>query len=150
MADPTEQTWPRAVTRYETSDGKTFSIEGCAVDWQRAIVAARLATAALEQGEDLAEAYALFYREAHGREAPAEYLVGLAGITRRSQLVISYWQCRDTPGYRPNQFNPDGSIFVHGDAGSWSGPYGCDVDVRALIHYIADTRRRLGRIPEAA
>lgn len=150
MADPTEQTWPRAVTRYETSDGKVHRSECAATEWQRAIVAARLATAALEQGEFLADAIALYYREAYGRDAPAEYIARLAGVTHRSQLVISYWQCRDTAGYRPRRINPDGSIWVYGDAGSWSGPYGNDMTVRELADYVEDTRKRLGRIPEAA
>lgn len=38
--------------------------------------------------------------------------------------------------------NPDGTFFVHGDAGSWSGPYGADVDVKDLIRYARDTFAR--------
>lgn len=150
MADQTEQTYPRAVTRYETSDGRIHYSESGAKDWERAINAARLATMALEGGSDLADAYALFCSLAHDWAPDEATRLALVGVTRKSQLVISYWQCRDTPGYRPCRFNPDGSIFVHGDAGSWSGPYGNDVEVRDLITYINDTKRRLGRLPEAA
>jgi len=153
MADNTEQTWPRAVTRYETSDGKTFAIEGLAADWQRALGAAELANLALEGGGDLADAYALFFAKAYTWKPAAETLVTIAalrGLTSKSQLIISHWQCRETPGYQPHRINPDGSIYVGGYAGSWSGGYGQDVQLRDLVRYVEDTRSRLGSIPEAA
>lgn len=150
MADQTEQTYPRAVTRYETSDGKTHGIELQAKAWERAINAAKLATLALEGGSDLADAYALFYSLAYEFSIDEGTRAALVGVTRKSKLVISYWQCSDKAGYQPWRINPDGSIYVHGDVGSWSGPYGGDVNPRDLIRYIEDTRQRVGRIPEAA
>lgn len=153
MADTTDQTWPRAVTMYETSDRETFHNESAAQDWQRAIDAADLANLALEGGGDLAEAYTLFYSKAYTWRPAEETLVTIAalrGLTRKSQLVIEYWQCRNTPGYQPTRINPNGSIWVGGDAGSWSGSYGQDVNLRDLVRYVENTRSRLGSIPEAA
>lgn len=150
MADQTEQAYPRAVTMFETSDGKKHSWELQAKAWERAINAAKLATLALEGGSDLADACSLFYSLAYDFSIDEATRAALVGVTRKSKLVIAYWQCSDKPGYRPVRFNPDGSVYVHGDVGCWTGPYGCDVNPRDLIRYIETTRERLGRIPEAA
>lgn len=62
-------------------------------------------------------------------------------MTRETKLIISWWQCRDEPGYRVEHFDLKG-MFVGGDAGSWSGPYGSYVTVADLERYARDTFKR--------
>jgi len=60
----------------------------------------------------------------------------LKKINRDTKLKIPHWQCRNTPGYQVIKINPDLTIFVHGDAGSWSGPYGENVTIEDLVRYM--------------
>ena len=143
--------YPQAITVYETSDGKRHDLERSARDWERAIGAAREATSMLRSGVDLATCYSHFYRVAYGFELAEQTASALTGLTQRSMFVVSYWQCRDTPGYQPIGILPDGRIDVWGDAGSWSGPYGSPMGTTELLRVLDETRRVCkGEIPERA
>ncbi len=121
----------KTVTRYVTTDGKDFSYSAWAEDWQKDIDWAAGATAKLETGSTLFDALAP--RNEHAPEI-------FKRITKDSEMVISYWQCRETPGYKVCRVNPIGSLYVYGNAGSWSGGYGGDVSQRDLERYASDER----------
>ena len=67
----------------------------------------------------------------------------LRGFNKDVGLVIEHWQCKKTPGYKLCYINHRGEIFIHGDVGAWSGPYGSWVSARNLVRYILNTREVL-------
>jgi len=71
------------------------------------------------------------------RKVPDEIL---EYVTKDTKLVISYWQCQDTAGYQPCRFLKGlVGMFVYGNAGCWSGPYGNDVKLSDLVRYAKAT-----------
>ena len=100
---------------------------------------AQAANEALRAGKSILECVKLYVRspECYGGE---RYAI-LGEMTKDTKLVISYWQCRDTPGYCVCHFDEKG-IYVSGHAGSWSGPYGNYVDLGCLVRYANDTLAR--------
>ena len=67
---------------------------------------------------------------------------GLAEVTKDTKLIISHWQCRDQPGYQPRHVDSDGMVYVSGDAGSWSGPYGSKCSPQDVARYWLDTKAK--------
>lgn len=67
-------------------------------------------------------------------------------VTMHTKLVISHWQCQDTPGYSPVHFEPGLSMYVYGNAGSWTGSYGNSVSLRDLVRYANDKRTDFGDV----
>jgi len=59
-----------------------------------------------------------------------------------TKLVIEHWQCRDQAGYQTREVSPSGDVFVSGDAGSWSGPYGSVCSPSEVARYWLDTKQR--------
>ena len=116
------------VTRWITSDGRIYSSQERAQRWEGQLDAAELATEMLARGSSVAECLRAI-------DYPAEIDPILNRVTKDTQLVISYWQCRDTPGYKPTRFCADGRIVAYGDAGSWTGPYGGEITVAELVRY---------------
>ena len=119
------------VTRWKTSDGKEHTCCEWAYEWEVKIESAAKATEMLEAGHSVADclrdmAYKLEIDQI------------LEQVTKKTQLVISHWQCRDTPGYKVTRFLPGGGVIVYGDAGSLSGAYGGDVSISDLIRYAKD------------
>ena len=58
----------------------------------------------------------------------------LENATKDHCFVISHWQCCDKPAYRIVRFQYTGGIFGIAalclwGCGSWSGYYGCDVEI---------------------
>lgn len=130
---PQEPTFGAAIQRtiYETTDGKHFSMVEAAEHHQDRINQAAQATAELRNGASLLHALT-----AAGMSF-ASGLDELSEITKDTELVISHWQCRDNPGYKPQWVNHDGRVFCFGYAGSWSGPYGGLVKLVDLVSYYA-------------
>ena len=113
---------------WRTSDGKLHRHEPSARTHQFSINQALEATEMLETGMSVGDCLkAVGY--------PAEIQEILYSVTSESKLVVSHWQCRDTPGYKPIRFLPGLSMRVWGDAGSWSGPYGGTVKLADLVQY---------------
>lgn len=130
-----------AITMYRTTDGKTFHGEGSAIGHQEDIEEAKKANVMLNSGESVGAIL-----RALGRTVVDEIL---DRVTKDSKLVISHWQCRDTPGYQPRYFEPGMIIYVGGDAGSWSGSYGNEMTTRDLARYAKDKRSILGQNAKA-
>lgn len=123
----------RKITKWETSDGKEhYSIEA-AQRHALQIVRTDSANAVLTSGGSVADAL-----RAMGWTGTIDPV--LEKVTGATKLVISYWQCRDTPGYQVREFRPNGSLWVWGDAGSWSGSYGNEVTIYDLVRYAEDER----------
>jgi len=123
----------KKIEKWITSDGKEHGYEEWAIEWDEKIEAATKATEMLRSGMPVA--YCL-----RAIDYPADIPDVLEYVTKETQLVISHWQCRDTPGYKPIRFRPDGRIDVWGYAGSWSGPYGGAVKIETLAEYAKDKR----------
>lgn len=124
------------VDRYVTTDDREFRSLDAANRHQVSVNAANKATEQLRDGMSIAEIL-------HGMNYPAEQDEILEKVTKNSELVISHWQCQDTPGYRPVRVLPGGSVCCWGNAGSWSGPYGGAVTITQLVRYAKDKRSLL-------
>lgn len=125
------------VIRWQTSDGKEHSSQEWAGIWEGKIDAAQKASDMLENGATMAECLRVIGL------CPTEVDPILESVTKDTQLVISHWQCQDTPGYKVQRFNADGTVVVWGDAGAWSGPYGGDVKISSLVRYAKDRNTKL-------
>lgn len=130
------------IAAWRTSDGQVFTFESSAVDHQDRLDRAELATKALRDGASVGVAL-----RDHGFMHSSQPLHELDDMFTTSELIISYWQCRDTPGYQPYAILPDGSVMVGGDAGSWSGGYSSPVHPRDLVRYWVDTKAQLAKYP---
>lgn len=129
--------WPKTVTSFETSDRKLHTSESSARWWQSRLEGAELATSMLEKGASLGHAL----RE--GGFLLAGSYPSLDEVFTTTELIIEHWQCRSQPGYRPCSINAEGGIFVHGHAGSWSGPYGATCSASDVECYWLGTKARL-------
>lgn len=138
----TVRTGPKRIEAHQTSDGKVFTILSAAEHWQVSLNGAVVANRMLESGANLRDC--MLCGGLASREA-MERMPELAEVTKDTKLIIRYWQCRDEPGYRPSEIQADGDVFVYGDAGSWSGPYGNACSLRDIVTYWADTKARAQR-----
>jgi len=118
------------VTRWTTSDGKDHSSLSAAEYHAGQMDKAAKANAVLESGGSVADAL----RAAEWTYASAVPEV-LERVTKDSKLVIEHWQCCDTPGYQVRYFTSARDLYVHGNAGSWSGGYGSRVSLADLARY---------------
>lgn len=119
------------VKKWKTKDGDEFySLESAAYHAEQ-IALSEKATETLNSGGSVAEAL-----RGVGKEKSIHPV--FEKITKDTKLVISYWQCRDQPGYKVIRFNSNWTVFVYGNAGSWSGSYGNDVKLLDLARYAMD------------
>lgn len=125
------------VTCYQSSDGDIFHSRSAAEFRNEELELIAVANQLLKRGANMwAVLSARHPFPLNESERPI-----LEQITKETKLVISHWQCRDVPGYQPNNIDLKG-IYVSGDAGSWSGPYGGHMNKEDLIRYAKNT---LGR-----
>lgn len=125
------------VTVYVTEDGKHHSRESEAQEWAEWLDDLSAANEMFRNGSTLLAAINRACQSASWKclyDGPEEAAI-LAKITKDTGFVISHWQCRYTPGYKVCDLLPDDKLYVYGDAGSWSGPYGGRVSVSDLIRY---------------
>lgn len=125
----------QTVTRYLTPDGEQFSELPWAKEHIDRINLILKTDEILDSGGSVADCCRVL---GHIEIDPL-----LERLTQSSKLVIEHWQCRETPGYQVRNFNTAGKIYVSGDAGSWSGPYGSWVTLPDLIRYASDKRSKL-------
>ena len=122
----------KEITKWETIDGKEHYTVEAAQRHALQIVHTNSANLILRSGGSVADALRSMERTVSD---PV-----LEQVTTATKLVISYWQCRDTPGYQVVELRPNGMLWVWGDAGSWSGSYGNEVYIPDLIRYAKDER----------
>jgi hypothetical protein len=116
------------VQRWVTSDRKEHSSHECATEWEDKITAAANATKMLKDGSSVADCLRAMHTMPNIDPI-------LERVTNETKLVISYWQCRDTPGYKVKRFQADGLVYVSGNAGSWSGAYGNVMRLAELVRH---------------
>lgn len=132
-----------ARTVYVAIDGSEHHSVRGAVDKNAAISRAERANAMLAAGASVYDAARVW----SWMDNPSVPEV-LRKLTKDTPLIISYWQCRDTPGYTVCRFEDDGyHVFVGGDAGSWSGSYGNKLTLADIARFAEDT---LSKHPELA
>jgi len=130
---------------YQADDGGLFTSEDLCLKHERVCLHTDEANKLFQEGASLAHALD-HYRLGLGflpETLSDEDCADLKAINKDTQLIISHWQCRDEPGYKPVRIELDGAIFVYGNAGSWSGPYGGKVKLSDLLRYYRDTKREL-------
>lgn len=135
-------TYPEKITSWRTSDRELFTVESCAIDHQDRLSRAAAATAAIQAGASIGVAL-----RDHGFAHPVEPYHELDDLYVTSELIISYWQCCETPGYQPAEILFDGRLYVGGDAGGWRGSYGGKVTPRDLVTYWTVTKEQLTKYP---
>lgn len=128
----------KIITKYQADDGSEFRDERTCLAHESECRRVEGANVLLQSGASLAECLTVAGHPPHESQRAA-----LEQITKDTALIISYWQCRDQPGYKPCRIELQGRIFVHGDAGSWSGPYGGTMSPRRLIGYWENTTRAM-------
>ncbi len=128
----------KQVTRFQSDDGRLFLTEQEALHHEQRVTDAQTASMMFQEGCTLLEALQFACRVGGyftQTLAPHESDV-LSATFHTTGISIPHWQCRNEPGYHVERIEPDGSLFVWGNAGSWSGPYGNKVNVRELVQYI--------------
>ena len=120
----------KEVTRWESMDGLSHYSVDSAVMANKKIIRMRYANELLELGKSIGEIY----------DELSITVVDpvLYDVNKDSQLVISHYQCRDTPGYKPCGFNENMNIKCFGNAGSWSGAYGNWENSESVARYAKD------------
>ena len=129
------------VTRYRAIDGREFPCEEQCIDWEQWLEDLDAANTMLANGATVWDAMCRAKVRCGydwSTVCRKQWMAALSGLTRSTKLVISHWQCRDTPGYSPIRILPNERLWVAGDAGSWSGPYGREVEIRDLARYAND------------
>lgn len=129
------------VDRYITTDYQEFQSLDAANRHQVSINAANKATEQLLAGMSIAEIL-------RGMNYPAEQDEILEKVTKNSELVISHWQCRDTPGYKVVRVLPGGSVYCWGGVGDFYSSYGGVVTIAQLVRYAKDKHSVLAKTEE--
>ena len=122
---------------WKAEDGKLFESRSSAEFHQKSLDDAKAANEMLDRGESVGAALKAV-------QYPGEIDPVLYRVTKQTKLVISHWQCQDTPGYQPVRFERGLSLWVGGHAGAWSGPYSSSVSIRDLARYAKDERTDFG------
>lgn len=123
----------KEITKWQTVDGEEhYSIEAAQRHVEQ-IVRVNRANSVLNSGGSVADALRAF--STRGDIDPI-----LERVNKETKLVISYWQCRETPGYQPREFHVNGQLWVYGDAGGHTGSYGNEVTISDLVRYAKDER----------
>lgn len=122
------------VIMYRTRDGELHRSREIAEIHTEHLDSLHRANEMLQSGATVAEA-----ARAAGFNVPSGSV--LERITAETPLRIPHYQCRDEPGYKVCRINPDLSIFVYGDAGSWSGPTGYNERISDVERYARETLR---------
>ena len=131
------KTWPRSIEAFETSDREIHRSRSAAEWHQQRLDGCTTANRMLDDGASVGASLRA------GGLLPDGVYPELDEVFASTKLVISHWQCRDQSGYQPTRITSDGGVYVFGDAGSWSGPYGAVCSPQDLVRYFVDTKKRL-------
>ena len=132
------------VVKYKAIDGALFDDEDLCVRHERWIEDLEVANEMLESGATVWSALVRANARAAydwAKVCGPSYEEPLSKLTKDTKLTISHWQSQDTPGYSPVRITKRGDVFVFGDAGSWSGPYGDNVSLKDLCRYVAGNKQ---------
>ena len=131
----------KIVTMYESGDGKLFTLENECLRHEQRCADLCAANEMLDNGANLLDVLGMANRSIPGWSSclDPETKEILAGITKDTGIRISYWQCSDIPAYKPDKVRLDGKVFLYGDVGRGSGPYGGWVRVKALVRHYRET-----------
>lgn len=121
------------ITKWRTSDGEEHGSKESAQYHALRIESVAKANAVLDGGGTVADAL-----RAGGWNGSDIDLI-FERVTKATKLIISHWQCRDTPGYQVQHITSHWKVFVWGDAGSWTGPYGNQMTFNDLARYASNT-----------
>lgn len=125
----------KAVTMYEAEDGKHFRYEDDCLRHERKCANKDAANELLASGGSLFDALSMLHENGLCARLSEGDKEQLRKMTKDTAFVVSHWQCQDTPGYKPQDIDLDGRVYLYGDAGSWSGSYGGWVNVYDLLRY---------------
>ena len=118
---------PNIVIRYQTSDAEVFEKKMDAWNHEKKLSKRDLANEMLAEGCTVG---AILRKLGHHCIDPI-----LDKITKDSKMCIEYFQCSTKPGYQVKNFAINMSVYVHGDAGAWSGEYGNWITLETLVRY---------------
>ena|ERR1700742_3921777 len=122
----------KKIESWQCTDGRVFTWESGARHHQEDIDNSEHANEALEAGKSIADCMRIW--APHHGDMPDVF----TRMTKDTPLIISHWQCMDSPGYKVCRFDTDG-IFVYGHAGSAWGSYGATVSASDLQRYAENT-----------
>lgn len=117
----------KEVVRFQTTDGELWGSRQSAEQHQIHIQKAEAADRILRSGRTFADIL-----RAVGESVPDPVL---EKVTKDSMFSIPHWQCSDEAGYKIARIETGMLLFVYGNAGSWSGPYGSKMSIRDLVGY---------------
>ena len=121
------------IEAFKCDDGKVFEYEPDAKRWEIRVRNAKKAQKIWDDGNSLASALAACYDGAFD-------VAFCTKFNKDTLLKISHWQCKDVPGYGIMRFNPDDTVFVYGNVGAWTGPYGRDVKMDELFSILENQK----------
>ena len=131
----------KIVAMYESDDGELFTAENDCLRHEQKCTDLCAANEMLANGANLLEVLEMADRSIPGWSGglDPETKEVLARITNDTGFRIRYWQCSDLPAYKPDRVRLDGKVFLYGDVGRWSGPYGDWVRVKDLVRYYLES-----------
>ena len=131
----------KILTMYESGDGELFTSENECLQHEQKCADLDAANEMLATGANLLDVLerANQSNPGWGICVSVETKEVLARITKDTGFRIRYWQCSDLPAYKPDRVRLDGKVFLYGDVGRWSGPYGDWVRVKDLVRYYLET-----------
>jgi hypothetical protein len=133
----------RVVTEYVTPDGKHHSSHQFASEWLEHTDAVDAANEMLANGATVCAAFVRAGIDIHAHLS-VDVIAMLQRMRSANRLSIEHWQCIEKPGYKLIQIEYDGRLWVHGDAGCWSGAYGSKVSQSDFIRYAINTESKFG------
>lgn len=132
----------KTVQMYEAEDGTRFTLESQCAEYERHCANVKAANLMLESGATLMSVLdRLNYTNPQwDSNLPNEDRAILLDTTKDTGFVVSHWQGSNKPGYKVQQVNVDGQLYLFGDAGAWSGPYGDWVHLSDFLRYAHQTK----------
>lgn len=132
----------KQVTRYEATDGTLFLTQEMCETHEQRCADLDAANEMFSSGATLMAALTRAHqtRPLWDIALSLEDKALLMRITKDTGLVIEHWQCKSRPGYKPLELDHECRVWVYGDAGSWSGPYGNWVTLKDLLRYARATK----------
>lgn len=133
----------KTVTMYEAEDGRQFRAEAQCLEYEQQCADLAAANDMLYNGATLMAALTRAHQTRPWWDSglSVEDKAILMKTTKDTGFAVSYWQCRDNPGYKPCRLDHNIRVLLWGDVGGWSGPYGDWVSLADLLRYARNTVR---------